>query len=265
MLASMDRVRFGRSVRVLRARRAWRQQDLADAARISRSVAGRIERGELRTTSWRDLEAVALALDGQLGLEFRWRGADLDRLLDADHAAIVEALVGLYHAAGWEVIVEATFSEYGERGSIDVLARHAETGQVAINEVKASIGDAGATVMGVDRKGRLAPVVARKLGWTCLGVSRFLVVRDGATSRRRVAAHAGIFRAAFQLGGFESRAWIRRPTAQPISGLFFLSPVRGRDGKRTCGRSASVRPMRPRTGGTRKGDPTPPHGPLGGR
>ena len=226
----MDRIRFGRSVTTLRKRRRWSQQDLADAARISRTVAGRIERGELRSVGWRDLEAVALALDGQLGLEFRWRGADLDRLLDADHTATVEALVRLYGTAGWEVVVEATFSEYGERGSIDVLARHPATGQVAVNEVKASIGDAGATVMGVDRKARLAPVIARKLGWPCLGVSRFLVVADGQTSRRRVAQHRALFETAFPIRGTRVRAWIRQPTGPPISGLFFLSSVPGGDG-----------------------------------
>jgi len=85
-------------------------------------------------------------------------------------------LVREYRRAGWDVIVEATFSEFGERGSIDVLAWHPPTGQVAVNEVKATVADAGRTVMGVDRKARLAPIVARKAGWTCLGVSRFLVV-----------------------------------------------------------------------------------------
>jgi transcriptional regulator with XRE-family HTH domain len=243
----MDRIRFGRSVTTLRKRRRWSQQDLADAARISRTVAGRIERGELRTVGWRDLEAVALALDGQLGLEFRWRGADLDRLLDAHHAATVEALARVYRSAGWHVVIEATFSEFGERGSIDLLASHPDAGDIVVNEVKASIGDAGATVMGVDRKVRLAPVVARKLGWACLGVSRFLVVAEGATPRRRIAAHAEIFGAAFPVRGHESRAWIEQPTGRPISGLFFLSPVRTEDGKRPSSRSATARPRRPRT------------------
>jgi hypothetical protein len=142
---------------------------------------------------------------------------------DAAHAAIVESLVRVYRTAGWAVVVEATFSEFGERGSIDVLAWHASTGQVAVNEVKATIADAGRTVMGVDRKGRLAPIVARKLGWTCRGVSRFLVVAEGATARRRIAEHAGIFRTSFPLGTVESRAWIKKPTVQPVAGLIFLS------------------------------------------
>jgi transcriptional regulator with XRE-family HTH domain len=219
----VDRIRFGRSIKALRVRRRWRQQDLSRASGVSTSAIGRIEHGKIQRMAWGDLEAVAEALDAQLGFDFRWRGGDLDRLLDAAHAAIVERLVRLYRAAGWEVIVEATFSEFGERGSIDVLAWHAATGQVAVNEVKATIADAGRTVMGVDRKARLAPVVARRLGWTCRGVSRFLVVAEGPTARRRIAEHAAIFRTSFPLGARESRAWIVKPTSSPAAGLIFLS------------------------------------------
>jgi transcriptional regulator with XRE-family HTH domain len=261
---AVDRIRFGRSVKALRARRGWRQQDLADAARISRTVAGRIERGELRSVGWRDMEAVAGALDGQLGIDFRWRGADLDRLLDADHAAIVEVLVSIYIAAGWETIVEATFSEFGERGSIDVLAWHAPTGQVAVNEVKASIGNAGATVMGIDRKARLAPVIARKLAWTCQGVSRFLVVRDNATSRRRVAVHGAIFQTSFPARGRMSRAWIRQPTSRPVAGLFFLSPVLPEAAKRQRSSRNGARPDEPRSGRRRREPPRGSSGPVEG-
>lgn len=243
----MDRIRFGRSVKALRVRRSWRQEDLSAASGLSSSAIGRIELGQIDRMAWGDLEAVTEALDGRLGLDFWWRGGDLDRVLDAAHAAIVDILVGVYRGAGWEVVVEATFSEFGERGSIDVLAWHPAFGLVAVNEVKATITDAGRTVMGVDRKGRLAPIVARKLGWTCLGVSRFLVVAEGATARRRVAEHATTFRTAFPLGSRDSRAWIHRPTARPVSGLMFLSATH-RAGSNTVSSAAHrVRRKEPRT------------------
>lgn len=243
----MDRIRFGRSVTTLRKRRRWSQQDLADTARISRTVAGRIERGELRTVGWRDLEAVALALDGQLGLEFRWRGADLDRLLDAHHAATVEALARVYRSAGWHVVIEATFSEFGERGSIDLLASHPDAGDIVVNEVKASIGDVGNTVMGIDRKARLAPTIAGKLGLTCRRVSRLLVIADGQTSRRRVAEHRAVFETAFPIRGRQVRTWIRQPTAPPIAGLLFLSSVPAEDGISRPARAGSGSGPGPRT------------------
>jgi transcriptional regulator with XRE-family HTH domain len=257
----MDRIRFGRSVKSLRVRRSWRQLDLAVASGLSSSSVGRIEHGKIQRMAWGDLLAVAEALDGQLGLDFRWRGGDLDRLLDAAHAAIVDSLVGVYRAAGWAVVVEATFSEFGERGSIDVLAWHESTGNVAVNEVKATIADAGRTVMGVDRKGRLAPIVARKLGWTCRGVSRFLVVADGATARRRVAQHAAIFRTSFPLSGRESRAWIDQPTVRPVAGLMFLSSAHRMGASKSATTTSRVRRKGPRTKpvGASAASPPDPH------
>ena len=79
----------------------------------------------------------------------------------------------LFRSARWEVAVEVTFSIYGERGSIDVFAFHPIQHVVAVNEVKASVGEAGNTVLGIDRKSRLAPQIARDRGWPCRGVARF--------------------------------------------------------------------------------------------
>jgi transcriptional regulator with XRE-family HTH domain len=243
----MDRFRFGRSVRALRQRRDWRLVDLAERSGLSRSVIDRIELGQSDRIALGDLEAVARALDGQLGLDFRWRGEALDRLIDEEHAAIIDQVVGLYRVARWEVVVEASFSIYGERGSIDVFAWHPLVEMVAVNEIKASVGEAGNTVIGVDRKARLAPQIAEQRGWTCRGVARFLVVRDGTTVRRRIAEHGDTFRAAFPTSTRGSLEWIREPTRQAISGLIFLPDSRpaGNRHRRTARRR--VRVSHPRT------------------
>lgn len=219
---AMDRFRFGRAIRALRHRRGWRQVDLAARAQLSRSVIGRIELGQVDRIAFADLEAAARALDGQLGFDFRWRGEAIDRLIDEDHAAIVDAVVAIYRPAGWEVAVEASFSIYGERGSIDVLAWHPVAEVVAVNEIKATIPDAGNTVIGVDRKARLAPRIARERGWRCRAVARFLVVPEATTTRRRIDEHAETFRTAFPAGTRECLDWIRTPEPDPISGLIFL-------------------------------------------
>lgn len=204
-------------------RRGWRQQDLAHAAGLSVGAISRIERGTIKGVPWSRLASVTEALDATLGLDLRWRGGDLDRLLDAAHAAIVEELARLYRSCGWELVIEATFSEYGERGSIDLFAWHPTTGYVAVNEVKASIADAGRTVTGSDRKARLAPIIAKKLGWTCHGVARFLVVADTSTARRRIREHEATFQAAFPVRGSAGRVWIARPTGRPVAALIFLA------------------------------------------
>lgn len=235
----MDRFRFGRSVRELRLRRRWTQSDLGERVGVSRSVVGRIERGAISNIPFGRLVAVADVLDGRLDLDFRWRGEALDRLVDERHAAIVDALVGLFRSARWEVAVEVTFSIYGERGSIDVFAWHPIRHVVAVNEVKASVGEAGNTLLGVDRKSRLAPKIAKDRGWPCTGVARFLVVADGSTSRDRISRHADTFRGAFPAGGRECLAYIRDPVGEPPSGILFLTPRNAR------GVSSTARARRP--------------------
>lgn len=225
----MDRIRFGRSVRALRTRHGWTQDELSERARLSRTKAGRIERDQICRIAFGDLEAVALALDGQLGLDFRWRGEAFDRLIDERHAALVAAIVRIFLSAGWEVEVEVSFSIYGERGSIDVFARHPPTGFVAVVEVKASIGEAGGTLIGVDRKARLAPAIARERGWRCTGVAKLLVVAEGNTARDRINRHRDAFRSALPATTRECLAWIRQPTSTVPAGIMFIAPrnVRG--------------------------------------
>ncbi len=239
MMPRMDTRRFGRAIRALRVRRGWRQIDAASRAGLSRSVFGRIERGQIDRVAFADVVGAASAVDAHVELDLRWRGAGLDRLVDERHAGIVDETVRIYRAAGWEVAVEASFSVYGERGSIDVFGWHPEYLVVAVNEIKATVPEAGNAIIGVDRKGRLAPRLAAERGWECRGVARFLVVGEGSTSRDRIARHAATFRTAFPAGTRESLAWIRDPSGPPPSGLIFVSPrnVRCTDTKRRGGRS----------------------------
>jgi hypothetical protein len=227
--------------------------DLATKAGLSRSAVGRVERGEIGRMAYRDVVAVAEAVDGRVELDFRWRGEALDRLIDERHAGIVDELVALYRAARWEVAVEVSFSILGERGSIDVFAWHPMTEVVAVNEVKGSVGEAGNTLIGVDRKSRLAPRIARDKGWRCRGVARFLVIADGSTSRDRVARHREAFRTAFRVGGREALAWIRDPTGPPPSGIIFLKPRNVRAAG-TVGRKVAAGRTQHRTPRANQGD-----------
>lgn len=195
--------------------------DLAAKASVSASAISRIERGRLDTVSVGTLRKVAEALDASVDLRIRWNGEGLDRLLDQAHAGLVERLVALLRAEGWMVEVEVSFSIRGERGSVDVLGYHQATGTVLISEVKSVVPDSQATLIGIDRKARLAPEIARARGWTCRWVARLLVVGDSSTSRRRIDALAATYRTAFPISGAEVRRWLRRPDV-PISGLLFL-------------------------------------------
>ena len=58
-------IRFGATVRRLRERRGWSQEELADRAGLHRTYVGGIERGE-RNVSLVNIGRIALALDTSL-------------------------------------------------------------------------------------------------------------------------------------------------------------------------------------------------------
>jgi transcriptional regulator with XRE-family HTH domain len=220
----MDLVRFGRGVRALRLRRRWRQVDLAVAAGVSQSVVAMIELGRGRRLVIETYERLSAALDARLDLLLRWNGEALDRLLDNDHAELVEGVAALLRAAGWEVRTEVSFSIRGERGSVDVLAWHAATRTVLVIEVKSAVPDVQATLFGLDRKGRLGIEIAASIGWAAVAVGRLLVVNGDRTSRRRIAKHAITFESALPDRLVRLRRWLREPGgAAPLRALMFLT------------------------------------------
>lgn len=173
----------------------------------------RIECGHADETTLAALDAVARALSARLDVGLSWNGEALDRLLDADHAAIVELVARELRALGWDVAVEVTFSIRGERGSVDILAFHPARRVILVVEVKSVVPDLQAMVFTLDRKSRLAVEIGRPRGWQAVAVGRILVVADGRTSRRRVAAHQATFAAAFPARGVAVRRWLRSPDA----------------------------------------------------
>src|SRR5262245_58554262 len=121
----MTDAQLGRTFRAVRIRLRERQVDVARRARISRHVVSRIERGRLGEVSIRSLRRVSDALAIHVALTARWRGGELDRLLNARHAALHEAALAMFdRAPSWELVSEASFAIGGERGIIDLLAWH---------------------------------------------------------------------------------------------------------------------------------------------
>jgi len=240
-MSRMDDQRSGRVVRMLRQRRGWRQVDLASLAGCSQSLVSLIERGHLDRISLRRLRRVLAALDAWSSLEVRWRGPDLDRLLDARHARIVDAVAARLRMAGWTVEVEVTYSEFGERGSFDLLAFHPRLGVVLAVEVKTELVSVEATLRKLDEKERLAATVAlKRFGWQARSVSRLLVIAEGPTARRRVQRHAALFSRAFPARNVAVRRWLRKPVGR-LSGLWFFSDSNGRSGKSDRRRPDRVR------------------------
>ena len=121
MLPPMDDRTVGLAPRALRHRRGLRQGDLAVAAGVSQATVSRVETGHVAESTVAVLRRLFWVVDARIQRTPGWRGADLDRLLDADHAVIGSAAASRLEALGWSVDVEVTDSESGERGSIDLL------------------------------------------------------------------------------------------------------------------------------------------------
>ena len=227
MLDDMDGVQIGRRVRAVRMRLGLRQLDVAERAGVSHDLVSRIERGRLDALQQRTLRDVLGALEMELAQEVRWRGGDVDRLVDEGHASLVERICALLVAAGWVVLPEVSFSVYGERGSIDVLAWHPGQRLLLVVEVKTSLQSMEELLRRHDVKVRLAPRLAgERFGWTARGVARLLVLPDDSTPRRRVARHAAMLQASYPVRGREVGAWLRNPGATRGM-LIFLSPSYG--------------------------------------
>ena len=234
----MDSRRVGRGFRALRLRRGLTQRQLSVKSGIDRSKISRIERGRVDRIAFGDLVALAEVLDARLELDLQWRGASLDRLVDARHAATVGATVSWLSAAAWTCFTEVSFSIFGERGSIDVAAIHPSGALLAV-EVKATIGDANQTLIAIDRKTRLLPTIARERGWPRGPIGTILVVAEGTTSRRRIAEHDAVFRAALPTPSADGRRWIRSPTGPPPRGIIFIRLPDVQSTSRSRGESAS--------------------------
>ena len=241
----MDDTRIGTTIRTLRQRRGWRQVDLASKASVSQSAISNMERGRVDRYTLATIRAVLKALDATATLDVMWGGrGDLDRMLDADHARLLEEWARRHRATGWQVANEVSFSIYGERGRVDQLCFHAATGVLEVVEAKTGIWSLEATIGRHDVKIRLARQIAADRGWRATRIVGCLVIAEGRTARRRVSDHPGLF-ARYAGRGREVLEFIRDPT-RPTTGLLAfvaLPPTNGR-GLRRAGQRR-VRLARP--------------------
>jgi hypothetical protein len=144
-----------------------------------------------------------------------WRSPELDRLRDRLHASMVEQVGAVLKAAGWDLVPEYSFNEFGERGSADILAWHSPSRALLIVETKTRLFDLQDTLMTIDRKRRLLPHLADKdFDWRAQLVGVVLVFPEMSTHRHVVARHVATFAAALphrQVGAPVARATHRLP------------------------------------------------------
>jgi transcriptional regulator with XRE-family HTH domain len=221
----VDDTRCGSTLRAIRVRAGLRQVDVARRSHVSRQKVSLIERGFASRLPLHVVRAVAVALGVSVDVQLRWRGGDIDRVVNAGHAdlheSVARALAGL---PGWVWLAEVTFAHFGERGVIDILAWHAESRSLLIIELKTELVDPQGLVATMHRRVRLGHVIAREQGWRPATISAWVVVSDTSTERRRLARHVSLLRGAFPADGRLVRRWLRAPRGR-ISALTFWSYV----------------------------------------
>jgi hypothetical protein len=135
------------------------------------------------------------------------------------HEAVLRHLAGM---RGWEARAEVSYSIYGERGVIDILAWHPASRCLLVIELKTELVDPQGLVASMHRRQRLAPAIALEFGWHPSAVGAWVIVRRSSTQKRRLHLHAGLLRGAFPEDGRAMRRWLRSPGGT-VSALSFVS------------------------------------------
>jgi transcriptional regulator with XRE-family HTH domain len=251
----MNALQFGFVVRTLRIRAGLRQLDLERVSGVPRWLISLLERGHARRLTVESIEAILAGIGAKLDMRILWNGPELDKLLDAAHAALQAALKEQLERWGWLVRVEVSYSRFGERGRIDLLAFHPATRTLLVIEVKTALIDVQALLGSLDVKARLAREIVERFGWQPAAVVPCIVFAEDRTTRRRLEQLNTLFDR-FSLRGRSSLSWLRQPGAShggPVpSGLLWLTSVASDGGYQLTGRQRAAgkakrvrRPRRP--------------------
>lgn len=217
--------RLGRLARMLRVRQRLTQMALAARAGVSRRAVSLLENGRARDLHLGAVEGILVALGARMDIRLSWNGPELDRLLDAGHAALGASVKRRLEGWGWLVRVEVSYSRYGERGRIDLLALHPATGILLVIEIKTELVDVQALLGSLDVKARLARNVGRQLGWQVRSVVPVIIFAEDDALRRRVRQLDTLFDR-YPLRGRAALSWLRRPSGTP-TGLIWITALAG--------------------------------------
>lgn len=231
----------GATFRAVRIRGRKRQEDVAVSAGVARWRVSAIERGRLDGISIGQLRAIASQLEIRVEIVASWRGGDGARIVNERHSRMHELVAARLAAEpGWAFATEVTFSEWGERGTIDILAWHGATGTLLVIELKTELPDPAGLVAQVDRYRRLALQVGRARGWEALTVASWVLVAESDFNRDQLARHWLMLRNAFPLDGRFLRRWLRDPSGGS------RPEVDGQEGGTVDGTRAAAAPGRGR-------------------
>lgn len=183
---------------------------------MHRSVVSVVERGHLDRIPFGKILSILGALDIRISHRIWWQGGDLDRLVNVRHARLHESVAGWFDGAlpEWVLAPEVSFSIYGERGIIDILAWHPGRRALVVIELKTDIVEVNELIGTVDRKRRLAREIALERGWDPLTISTWVIVARSRTNEARLTAHRSMLRNAFSADGVAMHRWLHAPNGR---------------------------------------------------
>lgn len=200
--------RLGGEVRTARHRRQLTQQQVADAAGISRSAESAIERGLGGGHALDTWQRVALAAGRPLIVELQ--RDRLEDTRDAGHLAIQELVLRLGRRAGFGGAFELQTRPTEPWRSTDVGLRDNPRRVLALIECWNTFGDIGNSTRSSDRKTAEAAMLAVALGGERpYRVATCWVVRATTRNRALLARYPEVFRARFP---GSSIGWVRALT-----------------------------------------------------
>ena len=208
-----DDERLGQLFRLLRVRQGLTQEEISIATAIPVRDVRDLETGRISRVAYGRARRLFAEVDARARLAVWWKGAAADRLLDHLHATLVEASGRLMGSYAWQSLTEVTYSEFGERGSIDLFGHRRELSAVAVCEVTSAFGSLE------------EPICQQRFGWTPQNIARLLIVPDLTSTRGVVAAHGVTMDTLYPARGREIRRWLRRPQGS-LGGIWFVSNPR---------------------------------------
>lgn len=219
---SRDDRQLAAASKALRRRLGISQTALVGAGR-SRHIPAAIEDGNAGRLRVDDVRAHFAQLGAAVRLTAWYEGALLDRLIDTEHADVVEGAVRELRRHKWPVVeTEVSFNYWGERGSVDFLGANEAEAAILIGEAKSAWGSVEETLRALDVKLRLAPRLAYdRLGWRPRSVGALLVFPEAGPTRRIAQRYSATLLAAFPARNRAVKDWLRKPDG-PLRGLWFL-------------------------------------------
>ncbi len=209
----MEDAQLGARIKAVRVKLRRTQANVARQARVRPIDISHLERGALDDVPLPMMRRIASALGMWIELKPKWQGIELDRLASGAHDSLQRAVIERFaRLSGWLAVPEVTYSIFGERGAIDVLAWHDATHSLLVIELKTVVVDVGEVVRTMDQRRRLATEIAAGRGWHATSTSTWQVLTDTRTNRRHVEQHAALLRRPGTIDGQAMRAWLRQPS-----------------------------------------------------